>query len=66
MEERLGSLHVPNSAISSETFRPKDPVAFTSYGILNVVISGSGHYLMLERPDEFNAELASAVARSTE
>jgi pimeloyl-ACP methyl ester carboxylesterase len=65
LEEGLGSLHVPISAISSETFRPKDPVAFASYGIRNVVISASGHYLMLERPDEFNAELASAVARST-
>jgi pimeloyl-ACP methyl ester carboxylesterase len=65
LEEGLGSLQVPISAISSETFRPKDPVAFASYGIRNVVIPGSGHYLMLERPDEFNAVLTSAIARST-
>jgi pimeloyl-ACP methyl ester carboxylesterase len=66
LEEGLRSLDVPLSAISSEGFRPKDEVAFNSFGISNVVIPGSGHYLMLERPEEFNALLAAAIARSGE
>jgi pimeloyl-ACP methyl ester carboxylesterase len=64
LEEGLRSLSVPISAISSEAFRPKDEAAFASFGIHNVVIAGSGHYLMLERPEEFNAHLGAAIARS--
>jgi pimeloyl-ACP methyl ester carboxylesterase len=65
LTDGLRSLAVPISAISSETFRPKDNAALASFGITNVTMRRTGHYLMLERPDEFNAELAVAIARST-
>jgi sigma-B regulation protein RsbQ len=58
------SLSVPISAISSETFRPKDTGALAAFGITNVTMPSTGHYLMLERPDDFNAELALAIARA--
>jgi pimeloyl-ACP methyl ester carboxylesterase len=64
LAEGLRALDVAVSAISSETFMPKDSVAFATYGIRNSVVKGSGHYLMLERPDDFNAELAVAISRS--
>ncbi len=65
LADGLRSLAVPISAISSETFRPKDSAALASFGITNVTMPSTGHYLMLERPDEFNAELAVAIARAT-
>ncbi len=65
LEAGLRALDVPKSAISSETFRPKDPAVFASYGIEPVVIQGTGHYLMLEQPDAFNAALEGALTRST-
>jgi pimeloyl-ACP methyl ester carboxylesterase len=65
LEDGLHGLDVPKSAISSETFRPKDDGLLSSFGIRNVVIPGTGHYLMLERPSAFNRELATAVDRST-
>ena len=64
LAEGLHALDVPVSAISSETFMPKDSAAFADYGIRNSVVDGSGHYLMLERPDAFNAELVVAISRS--
>ena len=65
IEQGLRALAVPRSAISSELFRPKDPAVFMSFGIDNVVLPGTGHYLMLEQPEAFNLLLARAVARST-
>ena len=66
LEAGLRSLDVPRSAISSATFRPKDPDTFASYGIDHtVVVPGTGHYLMLERPDAFNEALERALGRST-
>ncbi len=64
IEDSLRSLDVPKSAISSTTFRPKDPALLASFGIDNVVLSGTGHYLMLEQPAAFNALLAAAIERS--
>jgi pimeloyl-ACP methyl ester carboxylesterase len=54
-------LDVPKAAISSETFRPKDAATLAAFGIDNVVIPGTGHYLMLERPSEFNERLARVL-----
>jgi pimeloyl-ACP methyl ester carboxylesterase len=64
LEDGLRSLAVPVSAISCETFLPKDSAVFASYGITNVTLPGTGHYLMLERPDDFNRELATAISRT--
>jgi pimeloyl-ACP methyl ester carboxylesterase len=55
---------VPRAAISSETFRPKDPAVLASFGIRNAVVPGTGHYLMLEQPAAFNAQLSAAIART--
>jgi pimeloyl-ACP methyl ester carboxylesterase len=65
LEDGLRGLGVPKSAISSETFRPKDPDTLASFGIRHVVVPHTGHFLMLERPPEFNHHLAAAVARSS-
>jgi pimeloyl-ACP methyl ester carboxylesterase len=65
LENGLQALTVPKWAISSETFRPKDSETFASFGITNITVPRTGHYLMLERPEEFNRELATAIARST-
>ena len=62
VERALDALDVPKAAISSATFRPKDPATLAAYGIDNVVLAGTGHYLMLERPAEFNALLAGVLA----
>jgi pimeloyl-ACP methyl ester carboxylesterase len=64
LEGGLRALDVPLSAISSEYFRPKDEAAFASFGITHVTIAGTGHYVMLERPAEFDEALAQAIARS--
>jgi pimeloyl-ACP methyl ester carboxylesterase len=64
VEWALRSLGVPRHALSSQTFRPKDPEVLAAFGIQDVQVPGTGHYLMLERPAEFNAALAAAIARS--
>jgi pimeloyl-ACP methyl ester carboxylesterase len=63
-ERTLRDLDIPRSAISSESFRPKQPGVLNAFGIENVVLRGSGHYLMLERPAAFNELLARAIERS--
>jgi pimeloyl-ACP methyl ester carboxylesterase len=60
-EQTLRDLDVPRSCISSETFRPKDPAVLATFGIGSVVLPGSGHYLMLERPKAFNELLLAAL-----
>ena len=62
-ERTLRDLDVPRSCISSESFRPKDPATLAAFGIDNVVLPGTGHYLMLERPQAFNELLAGVLAR---
>jgi pimeloyl-ACP methyl ester carboxylesterase len=62
IERALRDLAVPKTAIASETFRPKDPATLAAFGIDHVVIPRTGHYLMLERPSEFNEHLARTVA----
>jgi pimeloyl-ACP methyl ester carboxylesterase len=62
-EQTLRGLAAPRSSISSESFRPKDAAVLAAFGIDNVVLPGTGHYLMLERPDAFNELLAGVLAR---
>ena len=61
-ERTLRDLDAPRSCISSESFRPKDPGTLAAFGIENVVLPGTGHYLMLERPQAFNELLAGVLA----
>ncbi len=58
LEADLRAVDAPVSAISSEHFRPKDDAAFAAAGITNVTMADTGHYLMLERPQEFDEHLA--------
>ena len=62
-ERTLRDLDVPRSCISSESFRPKDPAVLADFGIDNLVLPGTGHYLMLERPQAFNDLLTDVLAR---
>ena len=62
-EQTLRNLDAPRSCISSESFRPKDPAVLAAFGIDNVVLPDTGHYLMLERPQAFNELLAGVLAR---
>ena len=62
-EQTLRNLDAPRSCISSESFRPKDAAVLAAFGIDNVVLPGTGHYLMLERPQAFNELLAGVLAR---
>jgi pimeloyl-ACP methyl ester carboxylesterase len=64
LADSLRALDIPVSAISSQYFRPKDEAAFTKFGITNRTLAGTGHYVMLERPTEFDRALAEALARS--
>lgn len=64
LESGLRALDVPKTAISSESFRPKDPEVLAAFGIEQRMVAGSGHYLMLERPRECNRELAAAIGRA--
>jgi pimeloyl-ACP methyl ester carboxylesterase len=61
LEGGLRSTTVPKLAISSQSFRPKDPALLASFGIRHVMVPATGHYLMLERPDAFNAELEAGL-----
>jgi len=63
VERALRGLGIPCHAISSQSFRPKDPEVLAAFGIRNRVMPGTGHYLMLEQPEAFNAELGAAIAR---
>ena len=62
-EQTLRDLDVPRSCISSASFRPKDPAVLATFGIDSVVLPGTGHYLMLERPQAFNELLTAALVR---
>jgi pimeloyl-ACP methyl ester carboxylesterase len=66
LENGLRSIAAPRWAISSQTFRPKDPEVLARFGIRHLVVPGTGHYLMLERPEEFDAELESVLAATRE
>ena len=62
LEQGLKDLTVPRWAISCETFRPKDPAILAAHGVTDVQVPGTGHYLMLEDPQRFNARLAEVLS----
>ena len=57
----LAALRVPVRLINSPLY-PTDSAAVNRYGMDVVIMSGVGHFLMMENPKTFNALLSSAIA----
>jgi pimeloyl-ACP methyl ester carboxylesterase len=57
----LAALRVPLRLINSPLY-PTDSAAVNRYGMDVVIMSGVGHFLMMEDPKTFNALLSSAIA----
>jgi pimeloyl-ACP methyl ester carboxylesterase len=58
--ERLPKLRVPVVAINPD-YRPTDEASMREHGVRPVIMSGVGHFLMMEDPDRFNEVLADVV-----
>jgi pimeloyl-ACP methyl ester carboxylesterase len=56
----LRELTPPVVAINPD-YRPTDTEALSRYAVRTVVMSGVGHFLMLEDPDTFNRLLGEAI-----
>ena len=59
--EALAALRVPVRLINSPLY-PTDSAAISRYGMDVVIMSGVGHFVMMEDPKRFNALLSSAIA----
>ncbi len=59
--EALAGLRVPVRLINSPLY-PTDSAAANRYGMDVVIMSGVGHFAMMEDPGTFNALLSSAIA----
>jgi pimeloyl-ACP methyl ester carboxylesterase len=57
---RLPALTVPIVAINPD-YRPTDEASLRRHGVQPVLMSGVGHFLMMEDPDQFNRVLASVI-----
>ena len=57
----VGRLRVPVRLINSAVY-PTDSAAVNRYGMDVVIMSGVGHFAMMEDPKTFNALLSSAIA----
>ena len=58
--EALAALPAPLRLINSSLF-PTNSAALERYGVDVVIMSGVGHFLMMEAPEKFNPLLASAI-----
>ncbi len=58
--DRLPDLNVPTVAINAD-FRPTDAASLSGHGVRPVLMSGVGHFLMMEDPDQFNWVLANVI-----
>jgi pimeloyl-ACP methyl ester carboxylesterase len=65
LEDGLRTFPGPKWAISSQTFRPKDTALLAGFGVRCLAVERTGHYLMLERPDDFNRALAMTLGPET-
>jgi pimeloyl-ACP methyl ester carboxylesterase len=62
LRRRLRELSVPAHHIAAEgSLFPKEPATADEYGIGFEKMSGVGHFLMLEDPEDFNRRLAAAL-----
>jgi pimeloyl-ACP methyl ester carboxylesterase len=60
--KRLPRLGVPIVALNPD-YRPTDEESLRRHGVTPIMMSGVGHFLMMEDPDRFNGLLASVVQR---
>jgi pimeloyl-ACP methyl ester carboxylesterase len=60
IRERLGELAVPVVAINPD-YRPTDVDGLRREGVEPLLMSGVGHFLMLEDPTQFNGVLGDVV-----
>ena len=64
LPRRMRELRAPLFAIASEfSLYPKDPEVARRHGIEFTKMAGVGHFLMLEAPERFNAELEAVLQR---
>jgi pimeloyl-ACP methyl ester carboxylesterase len=56
----LRQLRAPVVAINPDA-RPTDAEALRRHGVKTVVVSGVGHFLMMEDPDRFNRLLGEVI-----
>lgn len=63
LQEGLQEVNAPVTAINSTGFRPTDLEAAQRYGIEVVIMSGVGHFVMMEDPQTFNRLLDEAVEK---
>ena len=58
--ERMSAVNVPIVAINPD-YRPTDEASLRRHGVQPVLMSGVGHFLMMEDPDQFNRVLARVI-----
>ena len=58
--ERLSAMSAPIVAINPD-YRPTDEASLRRHGVRPVLMSGVGHFLMMEDPDRFNDVLSSVI-----
>jgi pimeloyl-ACP methyl ester carboxylesterase len=63
LQEGLQAVKVPKIGINSDTWRPPNIEAARRYGIEVVLMSGVGHFVMMEDPQTFNRLLDEAVKK---
>jgi sigma-B regulation protein RsbQ len=60
--EALTHSDVPVFAVNSD-FKPNDEASFARHGVDLRIVSGVGHFIMLEDPESFNTELNDILTR---
>ena len=60
--EALTHINVPVFAVNSN-FKPNDKASFARHGVELRIVSGVGHFIMLEDPESFNTELDDILTR---
>jgi pimeloyl-ACP methyl ester carboxylesterase len=58
----LDEIDIPVVSISPD-FKPVDQASFAAYHVDVIMITGVGHFAMMEDPGAFNTHLAEAVER---
>lgn len=62
MPHTLEELKLPVIAIN-DTRRPTDVASLERYGVQAMIMPGVGHFLMMEKPEDFNLLLKTAISK---